>query len=353
MVDGLGAGSGSESFVPGYVFGKKFCGGSTGFAGLLLMLTLLCCVMPVSGRTSARVRRERAREAAAKAAQAQKQTDQQQAEQKQEAIQPQPVASVAVPVAAPAAAAGVCDEACLQERQTRALQAEEQDLQRKLVWFSGGLVLVGLLQLGAMTLQGWLWRKTGNDVNRQAGWMETQAGMMRDQTEILRGAVAAAQSSAEAALKQISHAVVSERPWMEVQLAEKELNFSHLKFVAQNRGSSPAKVTMYAVEKVVVTTDDAVDGPRYGNHGRFDEVEWSQWRLSGDHFIVGEFQLPPTLSSEVQQPGVCVLYQGLIRYNDTLTEDVHETRFCYEAFAPEGGAVRFRMFPAKGYNAMT
>ena len=351
MVGGFGLGKKAKSEFQGFFPFGELRFRMTKISGVCLLLALCVCAMPVSGRTSARVRRERAREAAARAAEAQKQN---QAKRVQTAVQPvasAPVAAmvpVAPAVAAPVAAAvpAPCDEACQQGRQSLALQ-------RRLAWFIGLLVLVGLIQVGAVSWQGWLLRKTGGDVRRQAGWMETQAGMMKDQTEILKDSVAAAQASANAALQQISHAVVSERPWMEVQLAEKELNFGHLKFVAQNRGSSPARVSMYAVEKVVVSAEDAVGGPKYGNNGRFDEVEWSQWKLSGDHLIVGEFQLPPTLSSEVRQPGVCVLYQGLIRYNDTLTEDVHETRFCYEAFALEDGPVRFRMFPAKGYNAMS
>lgn len=351
MVDVSGIRKGTKDEIRGFFPFNKASVRFTKVPGFLLLIAMCLCVAPASGRSSARVRRERAREAAERA--------QKQEELKEPKAEPKPLASApAVAVTAlPVAGAGAvtspvaaampgCDEACQQGRQSLGLE-------RKLGWLLGGMVLVGLLQVGTVAWQGLLMRTTHDGVERQGGWLETQAGIIREQAGILKLSVAAAQTSADAALKQISHAVVSERPWVEVQLAEKELNFSHLKFVAQNRGSSPAKVTMYAVEKVVVSAEDAVGGPKYGNNGRFDEVEWSQWRLSGDHFIVGEFQLPPTLPSEVRQPGVCVLYQGLIRYNDTLTEDVHETRFCYEAFAPDDGAVRFRMFPAKGYNAMT
>ena len=351
MVDVPGTRRGTKDEILGLLPFERPRIRMTRVAGFLLLIALCVCVAPVSARSIARVRRERAREAAAKA--------QKQDEMKEQMAQskPMPGTPAGAVTTGPAAVAGAvtrpivtalpgCDEACQQGRQTVGLE-------RRLGWLLGGMVLVGLLQVGAFAWQGLLMRMTRDGVVRQGGWLEKQAAMISEQAGILKLSVAAAQTSADAALKQISHAVVSERPWMEVQLAEKELNFSHLKFVAQNRGNSPAKVTMYAVEKVVVSAEDAVHGPHYGNNGRFDEVEWSQWRLSGDHFIVGEFQLPPTLSSEVRQPGVCVLYQGLVRYNDTLTEDVHETRFCYEAFAPEDGAVRFRMFPAKGYNAMS
>ncbi len=224
------------------------------------------------------------------------------------------------------------------------------DLQGKLEWLCAGLILVGFLQGLTMIWHGVLLRRTGANVHKQADWMEALAGTIKEQVGILRGSVAAAQTSADAAVRQISHAVQAERPWMDVQMSQKDLNSSHLKFVAKNRGSSPAKVTMYTVEKVVVSTEDVAKGPRYGKNGGFAEA---QWRLAGDEFVVGEFQLPPNLLKEVKQPGVSVLYQGFIRYNDTLTEDLHETRFCFEAFLQDDGPVRFRMSSAKGYNTMS
>jgi hypothetical protein len=218
------------------------------------------------------------------------------------------------------------------------------------MWLYGGLVFVGLLQVATMIWQVMLLRRTRDDVARQAAWMETQTGCLKTQTELLKGSIAAAQTGADIAIRQIRHAVASERPWVDVQMPAKDLIYNQLKFVAKNRGISPARVTMHTVEKVVVSTADAGCGPRYGTMGGFEEAHW---RLAGDEFIVGEFQLTGALSSDVRQPGVSVLYQGFVRYNDTATEDVHETRFCYEAFAEDDGPVRFRMFPAAGYNTMT
>ena len=235
-----------------------------------------------------------------------------------------------------------CDEACQQGRSGVAIL-------KKLAWASGGLVLVSLFHVLSLVFLGVLVRRTRENVHEQAGWMKNLAGSLKEQSEILRGSVAAAQASADAATRQISHAVASERPWMDVQLSQKDLVYSQLKFIAKNRGNFPARILMYTVEKVVISSDDADSGPKYGSTGRFDEV---QWRLAGDEFMLGEFQLPSDLSSQVRQPGVSSLYQGFIRYNDTLTEDVHETRFCYEACGEEHGPVRFRMFHAKGYNTM-
>ena len=218
------------------------------------------------------------------------------------------------------------------------------------MWFCGGLVLVGLLQVATMVWQVVLLRRTRGEVARQAGFTETQADCLKDQTELLKGSIAAAQTGADAAIRQIRHAVASERPWVDVQMPAKDLVYGQLKFVAKNRGISPARVTMHTVEKVIVSTAEAGSGPRYGTVSGFDEA---QWRLAGDEFIVGEFQLPAALSSDLRHTGVSVLYQGFVRYNDTVTEDVHETRFCYEAFAEDDGPVRFRMFPAPGYNTMT
>jgi hypothetical protein len=82
-------------------------------------------------------------------------------------------------------AAPVCDEACQQAR-------ENLKIQGKLELFTGGLVLVGFLQVGTMIWQAWLLRQTRNDVH-------TQAGQMQRQTEILDKSVAAAQKGADAA----------------------------------------------------------------------------------------------------------------------------------------------------------
>jgi hypothetical protein len=315
--------------------------------GFVLMMALSCCVAPASGRA----RREKPKPSVAKSGDlqnqaVQNQAAQKQADQKQQAANHPAPAPASVPVPPPPSSNGVattpCDEACQLARQSLAVQ-------RRFGWLFFSLVLVGLIQGATMIVQGMMLRRTRDEAHTQAGWMETQARTMKEQLSVLKGCVSAAQTTADAAIKQISHAVASERPWMDVQMAQKELAYSHLKFVAKNRGSSPAKITMYTVEKVLVSTEEAHDGPKFGSNGRVDEV---QWRLAGDDFVVGEFQLPPDLSSEVRQPGVSVLYQGFVRYNDTVTEDQHETRFCYEAFAPDDGPVRFRMFPASGYNVM-
>lgn len=311
-----------------------------GAGGFVLLMGLLFCVVPAHGRSGARLRRERAREQAAKTAEAQKQAN---PEQPATVLVPGPPVAFPPIAAKPLATiAPACDESCQEGRQGVANQG-------RLVWLSGGLVLVGLFGLGSMSWQGALLRRTRVDVQRQAGWMEMQAGILKDQGEILKGSVAAAQASADVAVRQIRHAVASERPWIDVQMPQKELNYNTLRFVAKNRGSSPARVMMYTVEKVVISTEDTRGGPSYGKNGRFDEA---QWRLSGDDFIVGEFQVPPDLSAQVQK-GVSVLYQGFVRYHDTLTEDVHETRFCYQAFVQEEGGVRFKMFDAQGFNTMT
>lgn len=97
------------------------------------------------------------------------------------------------PVAAsPKPTTPTCDESCQNARQN--LQ-----IQNRLVWLTGGLVLVGLLQVGSMIWQAILLRQTRGDVKRQADWIETQAGHMDRQTGILEKSVAASQTSADAA----------------------------------------------------------------------------------------------------------------------------------------------------------
>jgi hypothetical protein len=104
-------------------------------------------------------------------------------------------ASCAGPAAPPSAqqpTALTCDEACQQGRENLAIQ-------RKLELFTGGLVVVGLLQVGSMVWQAILLNQTRGDVHTQAGWMKTQTEHMGRQTEILDGSVDVAKKSANAA----------------------------------------------------------------------------------------------------------------------------------------------------------
>jgi len=103
----------------------------------------------------------------------------------------------ATPPASPAdphSSTPTCDEACLQGKQNIRIQ-------RWLMYFTGGLVVVGLLQVFSMILQTIVMHNTRLDVTRQANWMETQAGHMASQVELMRKQSTELQSAGETAEK--------------------------------------------------------------------------------------------------------------------------------------------------------
>jgi hypothetical protein len=176
-----------------------------------------------------------------------------------------------------------------------------------------------------------------------------QGVSMRRQTTVLRRSARASSKAAEAALKQANHMLASQRPWIYVSVDEQRSTSGRADFSAINRGHSPAKIIMYMAEKVEVSPDGTSNGPKYYSDGRFDEA---QWRFPGDEFIIQKFPFGPELAAEVQRTRNFILLQGFVRYEDTLTEDIHETHFCYQVFMENTG-MRMRVFRAKGYNTMT
>ena len=102
-------------------------------------------------------------------------------------------------------------------------------------------------------------------------------------------------------------------------------------------------------ERINIPVSEANDGPKYSADGRFDEA---QWRLPGDEFTIKEFAFVG-VQYEAQAAGRLVLFQGFVRYEDTLTDEIRETRFAYQVFVPDHGFPGIRMFKAKGYNTMT
>ncbi|MES2390137.1 MAG: hypothetical protein V4555_00745 [Acidobacteriota bacterium] len=161
----------------------------------------------------------------------------------------------------------------------------------------------------------------------------------------------AAQDTATQALRQTTHAINSDRPWMSVQPDLKNAILGNLIVTATNRGKSPAKVTMYMAELVIVPIGETESGPQYSGDGRFDEP---QWRLPDDKFLVQEFDGGLHMRSKLAEADDdFLLIQGFVRYEDTISDAVHETRFCWQVHREGKTGFAVRMFSAKGYNVMT
>jgi hypothetical protein len=125
----------------------------------------------------------------------------------------------------PQPATPACDETCQQGRQNLKIQS-------RLVWLTGGLVLVGFLQGGSMIWQAILLWKTRDEVHRQADWTETQTGRISRQADLMnrqnvflkesiaiaRESAEAAKASAEVALAQINAMKSKERAKLSFEL---------------------------------------------------------------------------------------------------------------------------------------
>lgn len=149
------------------------------------------------------------------------------------------------PPAAPQPTAPSCDEACQQGR-------ENLKVQNRLAWLTFGLVVVGAFQVGGMIWQAILIRQTRSDVHTQAEWMEKQAGYMKDQTKILRGSVAVAQTSADAAMAQIQLMKNRERGRLRIEFGPPDL----VSYPDPDNGYElPFTITLDGASHVYVTAD--------------------------------------------------------------------------------------------------
>jgi hypothetical protein len=102
-----------------------------------------------------------------------------------------------------------CDESCQQGR-------ENLKIQNRLTWLTGGLVMVGLLQVGGMIWQAVLLAKTRDEVHTQAGWMKTQ-------TEHMGSQLAEIKRQADLMQRQIEIGINKERARLFVDRVETDL----------------------------------------------------------------------------------------------------------------------------------
>jgi hypothetical protein len=86
-------------------------------------------------------------------------------------------------------------------------EQENLDIQRKLERFTGGLVIVGLMQVFTVFWQAIVLRKTLKEIH-------TQAEHMKQQIEEMKAQTAVAKTSAEAALLNAEALINVERPWL-------------------------------------------------------------------------------------------------------------------------------------------
>jgi hypothetical protein len=277
----------------------------------------------------------------------------------QEQPNSQPSNQPALPsvIPSPQPSAPTCDETCQNSR-------KNLQIQNRLVWLTGGLVIVGFLQVGSMIWQAILLRKTRGDVKRQADWMETQAGHMSKQADLMEkqllemrsgsavakeGAAAArvtakaaalnavaAEESAKAANAQIQLMKAKERARLIVtpigfkETAIVPWDFSYLQMKVSNEGFSAA--VNISAKVAVFTTPNKTALASTGLEDRaIDPFITSRASTVFEILYVDEHEIdkmdltkPGSTSKQFRTEII-----GIITYEDVFG-DRHETSFRYE-----------------------
>jgi hypothetical protein len=171
----------------------------------------------------------------------------------------------------------------------------------------------------------------------------------------------ATKKAAESALKQANYMIASERPWMRIEpKCEKIGEHRIYTFECVNRGKSPAIIVnkfsrfrMVAFEK----SDDLPTQPEYGKLATPDwEILHQLWFMPGESFEVDQFNTLMVLGDgapewkSIKELKKRLYFIGIVRYRDTLSPEIHESRYCYAA-ASGGTLVPFGT--SSEYNKMT
>jgi hypothetical protein len=150
---------------------------------------------------------------------------------------------------------------------------ENLQIQRWLMYLTGALVLVGVIQAGSMIWQANLLKQTRMDVKRQADWMQKQAHLMarqglsmRRQTTLLRKSAEAAEMSARAAMGAESPLLVLHQfDWKcrEPFTLEYTRENPVLEISVKNYGRTPAFIKAY---EVIFTLEPLPAEPKFNEY---------------------------------------------------------------------------------------
>jgi len=221
-------------------------------------------------------------------------------------------------------------------------------------WIMSGLTAVYVILTGVYVLYS---RKTLKELQRQIGLIEKQDTATQRQLDISLMAVEASQKSAEAAMLSAKSKISSERSWLLVAIDETEDEvFDPLifKLRATNHGNSPAEILwVYSTYSALYVGEDLPEEPNYGFTDRI--FGHRRWIPSGEGFDVDKLNiaLPPPEDpvefADLQAGRKWLWSYGVIRYRDSISPGVHESRFCYLVNFKTGP----RMEGPAGYNDCT
>ncbi len=211
--------------------------------------------------------------------------------------QPNPQKSYTPPPAISASrepTAPACDEACQQGRENLAIQ-------RKLEWFTGVLAAVGVLQ-GVLLF--FTWRT------------------------IARQTEAAARSTAAFINKERSKLFIREEMTSKLGAT----------FYAVNLGQSPARVTYgFADWECRSKVEELPPVPDYMR----GDPEWcfkqDEWVLPKKETLISSASVDFLSDSVMSGKDKAWLY-GVVRYSDTVSEEEHELRFCFNVCIRQDGS---------------
>lgn len=168
----------------------------------------------------------------------------------------------------------------------------------------------------------------------------------------------AAMIAAKASLRQANHIVASERAWMLIE-GDPNPGFDSwiFNFSSKNYGKSPAEILFTDLSFGVLNIgDDLPEEPSYTKaKDAFSNREWVP--PQGDT-EVGSFHSYGVFTGELKdefdkiKEGRKILWlYGVVRYRDTVSATIHETRFCY--WRKVGTGLGLIMGGPPGYNQCT
>jgi hypothetical protein len=163
-----------------------------------------------------------------------------------------------------------------------------------------------------------------------------QLKMLRENMADSKVASIAAKVAAEAAMKSVNIATNSERAWI---LSEGDPNEGFdswiFTFVFKNFGRSPARVLYKNLWFEVLSKGESLPTkPPYW--GKQQDIIHQEWIVNDQPFEIAQFSAygnpelqKPEVFEAVKAGGKTLWLFGVIRYRDTVSPRIHETRFCY------------------------
>jgi hypothetical protein len=226
-------------------------------------------------------------------------------------------------------------------------EQENLDIQRKLEWFTGGLVIVGMMQAFTMIWQACLLRGTLKTIDQQAtdarsssgaaasiaqqtlAAIERQAKHMEDQSRALVQSVAVAHESAKVAQKNLDAMINRERARVRVEIVGLDMGesgFARVNFAVHCHGPTAAFISDARVRSELGTSTEApseipifpmrippvLTNPKTQDHSYI----WNAIGLSKGE--IGKFNGGEQI----------VHFWGFVKYKDVFGVD-RETSFCH------------------------